>query len=173
MKDNFYLAHKYAVAFDFCANNAQEAKDNFFSYHKALEKLTRVKDIVENPAIAFNQKESFLQEFLGKDIGACFVLLLVKAKRQYLAKVIERELMSLLDKRNKIERAQVTTAVALNNKEKEHTQKVLSEYFKTPLTLSFKEDKNILGGIIVKKDDICIDGSILGQLKNLEQTLKR
>ena len=173
MKDNFYIAHKYAVAFDFCANNAQEARENFFSYHKSLEKLARVKDIVENPAIAFNQKESFLRDFLGKDIGACFVLLLVKAKRQHLAKVIERELMFLLDKREKINRAQVTTAHPLNPQEKEQAQKTLSEYFKTHLTLSFKEDKNILGGIIVKKDDICIDGSILGQLKNLEQALKR
>jgi|GEM_PF-3218667 ATP synthase, F1 delta subunit len=173
MKDNFYLAHKYAVAFDFCANNAQEAMANFSSYHNALERLARVKDIVENPAIAFNQKETFLREFLGKDIGASFVMLLVKAKRQHLAKVIERELMLLLDKRNKINRAQVTTAHALNSQEKQQAQKTLSEYFKTPLTLSFKEDKNILGGIIVKKDDVCIDGSILGQLKNLEQELKR
>ena len=173
MKDNFYIAQKYAAAFDFCANNAQEARENFFSYHNALEKLARVKDVVENPAIAFNQKESFLREFLGKDIGACFVILLVKAKRQYLAKIIERELMLLLDKRDKINRAQVTTAFALNEKEQKQVQKTLDEYFKTPLTLSFKKDKNILGGMIIKKDDICIDGSILGQLKNLEQALKR
>ena len=173
MKDTFYLAQKYAKAFDFCANNAQEAIKNFTSYQKALEQLARVKDIVDNPAIAFNQKESFLQEFLGKDIGACFVMLLVQAKRLYLAKTIEKELLYLLDKRQKIERAQVTTAFALNSEEKEQTQKVLDEYFKTPLNLSFKEDKNILGGMIIKKDDICIDGSILGQLKNLEQALKR
>lgn len=173
MKDTLYLAQKYAKAFDFCAADAKEATKNFFSYQKALQNLAQVKDITENPAIAFNQKESFLKKFLGDNIGARLVILLVQAKRLYLAKIIERQLLVLLDKRHKISRAQVTTAVALGDKEKAHAQKVLSEYFKTPLNLSFKEDKNILGGMIINKEDICIDGSILGQLKNLEQALKR
>lgn len=173
MKDTFYTARKYAAAFDFCAKNTQEATKNFISYQKALKRLAQVKDVVENPAIAFNQKESFLKEFLGKDIGACFVMLLVQAKRVYLAEIIERELLSLLDKRQKVKRAQVTTAFALNDKEQMQVQKALKDFFKQDIALSFKEDKNILGGMIIKQEDLCIDGSILGQLENLKQTLKR
>lgn len=173
MKDTIYLAQKYAAAFDACAKNTEEAKTNFASYQKALKNLAQIKDIIENPALAFNQKEPLLKEVLGQDIGACFMMLLVQAKRLYLAGNIEQELLSLLDKRQGFSRAQITTAFMLSNQEQQQIQKALNEYFRTKLNLSFKEDRNILGGIIIKKNDTCIDGSILGQLKNLEQALKR
>lgn len=173
MKDTFYIAQKYATAFDSCAKNTQEAKANFLSYQKALKCLEQIKDIIGNPAIAFNQKKPLLDKVLGQDIGASFISLLVEQKRFYLAPYIEQELMSLLDKRQNIKRAQVTTAFALNDKEQKQVQKVLKDFFKEEIALSFKEDKNILGGMIVKQEDLCIDGSVLGQLENLKQTLKR
>jgi len=110
---------------------------------------------------------------LGQDIGAKFISLLVAQKRFYLAPFIEQELALLLDKRQGLARVQITTALPLNAAEQKQMEQVLSKYFKTSLNMSFKEDKNILGGLIVKKEDLCIDGSILGQLKNLEQAIKR
>lgn len=173
MKDTIFLAQKYALAFDACAKNTEEAKSNFASYQKALKNLAQIKDIIENPALAFIQKEPLLKEVLGQNIGASFIMLLVQAKRFYLAGNIEQELLCLLDKRQGFSRAQITTAFAFNDQEQQQIQKVLNDYFKTKMHLSFKEDKSILGGIVIKKDDMCIDGSILGQLKNLEQALKR
>ena len=170
---NTYLARKYAKAFDACAKNTQEAKANLSCYQKALKGIKQVEDIIKNPAIAFNVKKPLLYKVLGQDIGASFISLLVEQKRFYLAPYIEQELVLLLDKRQGLARVQVTSALPLNTAEQKQMQQVLSEYFKTSLNLSFKEDKNILGGLIIKKEDLCIDGSILGQLKNLEQALKR
>ena len=170
---NTFLARKYAKAFDSCAKNTQEAQSNLLCYQKALKGLVQIKEIIENPAIAFNQKKPLLDKVLGQDIGASFISLLVQAKRFYLAQNIEQELLVLLNKRQGLLQAQITAAIPLDLKEQERLQKVLSEYFKSPLKLSFKEDKNIIGGLIIKQEDLCIDGSILGQLKNLEQTLKR
>ncbi|MBQ4493354.1 MAG: ATP synthase F1 subunit delta [Elusimicrobiaceae bacterium] len=170
---NLYLAQKYAKAFDSCAKNTQEAASNFLCYQKALKGLEQIKDIIENPAIAFNVKRPLLDKVLGQDIGARFISLLVEEKRFSLASAIERELLSLLDKRQNLARVEITSVLPLDNAEQKQIGQVLSKYFKTSLNLSFKEDKNILGGIIVKKEDLCIDGSILGRLKNLEQALKR
>ena len=170
---NLYLARKYAKAFDSCAKNTQEAKANLSSYQKALKGIGQIEDIIKNPAIAFNVKKPLLDKVLGQDIGACFISLLVEEKRFYLASLIEQELALILDKRQGLARVQITSALPLNNTEQKQIEQVLSKYFKTSLNLSFKEDKNILGGLIIKKEDESIDGSILGQLKNLEQVLKR
>ena len=161
MKTNNYLAQKYAKAFDSCAKNLQEAKQNLLCYQRALKNIAQIKDIIDNPAI------------LAKDIGSDFVCLLIRAGRFALAPSIEQELLLLLDKRQGLIRAQITTATALNAEEQKEVQKVLKDFFKKDIALSFKEDKNILGGMIVKQEDLCIDGSILGQLENLKQTLKR
>ena len=170
---NTYLAQKYAKAFDLCAKNTQEAKANLSCYQKALKSIKQVEDIIKNPAIAFNVKKPLLDKVLGQDIGACFISLLVEEKRFYLAPFIEQELALLLDKRQGLARVMVTSALPLNTAEQKQIEQVLSKYFNASLNLSFKEDKNILGGLIIKKEDESIDGSILGQLKNLEQALKR
>ena len=170
---NTYLAQKYAKAFDLCAKNTEEAKANLSCYQKALKGIGLIEDIIKNPAIAFNEKKPLLDKVLGQDIGAKFISLLVAQKRFYLAPFIEQELALLLDKRQGLARVQITTALPLNAAEQKQMEQVLSKYFKTSLNMSFKEDKNILGGLIVKKEDLCIDGSILGQLKNLEQAIKR
>ena len=112
----------------------------------------------------------------GIVFGAKLISLLYahnEEKRFALAKNIEQELLLLLDKRQGLARVQITSALPLNNAEQKQIEQVLSKYFKTSLNLSFKEDKNILGGLVIKKEDESIDGSILGQLKNLEQVLKR
>ena len=173
MKESIYLAQKYAKAFDSCAKNTQEARANFLCYQKALKNLAQIKDIVLNPALSFNEKRPLLKEVLGQDIGACFLCLLIKEKRFSLAHIIEEQLLLLLDKRQGLVRAEITSALPLNTAEQKQMQQVLSEYFKASLNLSFKEDKNILGGLIIKQEDLCIDGSVLGRLENLKQALKR
>ena len=173
MKKNLYLAQKYAKAFDSCANNLKEAKVNFLCYQNALKKTEPLKEIIENPVITFNLKEPVLKELLGQDIGAAFVCLLICAKRFNLAKIIEKELLFLLDKRQGLIRAKITTAAPLNKTEQEELEKILKNYFKREVSFSFSEDKNILGGIIIKIEDLCIDGSILNRLKDLKQALKR
>ena len=170
---NTYLAQKYAKAFDLCAKSTEQAKANLSCYQKALKGIKQIEDIIKNPAIAFNIKKPLLDKVLGQDIGACFLCLLIKEKRFSLAHIIEEQLLLLLDKRQGLVRAEITSALPLNTAEQKQMQQVLSEYFKASLNLSFKEDRNILGGLIIKKEDLCIDGSILGQLKNLEQALKR
>ena len=170
---NTYLARKYAKAFDSCANNTQEAKDNLLCFQKALKNLGQIEEIIKNPAISFNVKKVLLEEILGQNITTAFVCLLAQAKRFYLAPFIEQELLFLLDKRQNFARVEITTALPLTITEQKQTEQVLCKYFEKSLNLSFKEDKNLIGGIIIKKEDLCIDGSILGQLKNLEQALKR
>lgn len=170
---NTYLAQKYAKAFDSCAKTTLEAKANLLAYQKALKGIKQVEDIIKNPAIAFNVKKPLLDKVLGKDIGASFISLLVQDQRFYLAALIEQQLLLLLDKRQGLCRVQITSALPLDTAEQKQIEQVLSKYFSASLALSFTEDKNLLGGMVIKKKDLCIDGSILGQLKNLEQALKR
>ena len=173
MKADIRLAQKYAKAFDACAKDNKHAQANLLCYQNALKNLAQIKNIVANPALSFNQKEPLLKKVLGQDIGAAFVCLLIKEKRFTLAQLIEQELLLLLDKRQGFVRAEITTAASLNTQEQAQVYKALKAYFNSELALSFKEDKAILGGMIVKQEDLCIDGSLLGRLENLKQTLKR
>ena len=85
---------------------------------------------------------------------------------------IIKELYNLLDIRRGIKRGQVFTANELNNTAKEQIKKELENYFKTNLTLDFKEDKSLISGLKIKVGDFYIEDSSASRLRELEERLR-
>ena len=68
--------------------------------------------------------------------------------------------------------AEVTSALPLTDEEQEKVkQEVLGKIGDTA-TISFRVDPSILGGLVVKVGDRVVDGSIAGQLSNLQRSLQ-
>jgi len=69
------------------------------------------------------------------------------------------------------ESAEVTSALPLNDQEKEQVKTDILDKVGAQ-AVSFRVDPTILGGLVIKVGDKVVDGSVSGQLENLHQSLK-
>ena len=77
------------------------------------------------------------------------------------------------DEISNIARAEITTISPLKEDAQKTLTSVLGEFTSKKVKLKVKEDKSIIGGIIVKIGDLVLDGSVRAQLRGLKESLKR
>ena len=165
------LAQRYAKAFDSIAQNTDDAARNLASFEDALKKLKDISAYLANPTINSKVKENLIEKSLPDNIARALLKVLIKEKRLNLADEILKQLNVLLDGRRGIKRAQVTSAATLDDKTKTQIQTALENYFKTKLTLGFKEDKSLITGLKIKVGDFYIEDSSRSRLRELENIL--
>ena len=166
------LAARYAKALDRIAKNTDEAARNLASFEEALKNLQGVSAYLANPTINSKVKENLIEKSLPDNTARAFLKVLIKEKRFVLADEILKQLNILLDERRGIKRAQVTSAVQLNEDTKKQIQTALEKYFKTKLTLGFEEDKSLISGLKIKMGDFYIEDSSRSRLRELENVLR-
>lgn len=165
------LAQRYAKAFDRIAKNTEEAARNLASFEDAIKKLQDISAYLANPTINSNVKENLMEMSLPDNIAKAFLVVLIKEKRFNLTEEIFKQLNILLDERRGIKRAQITSAVNLDDATRMQIQTALEKYFKTKLTLGFKEDKGLISGLKIKVGDFYIEDSSSSRLRELENVL--
>ncbi len=166
------LATRYAKALDRIAKNTEDAAHNLASFEESLKSLQGISAYLANPTINSKVKEKLIEKSLPDNIARAFLKVLIKEKRFYLANEILKELNILLDERRGIKRAQVISAVKLNEDTKKQVQTALEKYFKTKLTLGFEEDKSLITGLKIKVGDFYIEDSSRSRLRELENVLR-
>ncbi|MDD5467413.1 MAG: F0F1 ATP synthase subunit B [Anaerolineales bacterium] len=68
--------------------------------------------------------------------------------------------------------ATVTSALPLTNEEQEAIKKDVLSRMGAQATISFRVDPSILGGLVIRVGDKVLDGSVVGQLEAMRQSLK-
>ena len=169
---NSILAKRYANAYDRIAKNTDEALSNLAMFEDCLKGLKDIIPYLENPTINEDVKISLTENALPQNNARAFMLVLIKEKRFYLIEEILKEIKALLDIRQGIKRAVVTSAAPLDESTKAKIQKYLENYFKAKLALDFKEDKGLISGIKIKAGDFYIEGSAASRLRELAELLR-
>ena len=157
---------------------ALEKKD-LESWQKGLEKIVEVArdeallGLMENPKVPFETKKQIVKERLGEinPRAVNLALLLVSKDALRLVGDIQEHFQGLLAAHQGIERAQVTTAVPLTDKDKEVISRRLGERVGRKVLLDTRVDPAVIGGLVVKIGDTLIDGSIRQNLDTLQKTL--
>lgn len=86
---------------------------------------------------------------------------------------IEQEFVQLVDKHRGIERVSVTSAIPLDDQEKQRISKFVEELTGKKVVLDAQVDASILGGLLIKVGDRVMDGSVRSKLDNLRGELER
>jgi F-type H+-transporting ATPase subunit delta len=102
-----------------------------------------------------------------KSIISDFARMIVRDQRQQSISEIVAEFEHLQKKNAGIVQAEITTAFALSDELKNNIVKNLGE----KIEITERVDALILGGIIVKTNDIILDGSLKTQLTKLKNAL--
>ncbi len=143
---------------------------NYLSQIVAHPALART---MENPKIPFSTKSDLVRRFLGdrSPYFLSFVDMVISKERVSVADGIRDSYQRLLNSDRGIAVAKVTTAVPLEEDDKERLAQRLSEITGKKVTLELNVDPAILGGLVVRIGDRVIDGSVISKLKALRAEL--
>ena len=128
----------------------------------------------ESPKFHFDVKAKLLSERLGdmNPLALNLAYLLVARGRLSMAGGIANEYQRLLDSHRGIERAEVTTAVPLDDEDKTRLAERLGAVVGKKVVLEPQVDSSVLGGIVARIGDKLLDGSTSSRLIALKRELK-
>jgi F-type H+-transporting ATPase subunit delta len=132
---------------------------------------------ISNPAFTLEDRKKVLSVVLAKSRYSQtvknFLLLLIEKNRIGAVPAIHAYYNKLTDEVANIARAEVITPMPLSDTAKERLERVLEGLTSRKVKMETREDKALIGGIVVKIGDMVLDGSIKAQLKGLKESLKR
>ena len=139
----------------------------------ALGEDATVVAILGNPKVSFEDKARLLSEQLKgvNPLALNLVYLLVTRGRTAMLGNIADEYQRLLDSYHGIERAEVTTAVALDDNEKRKLAEQLGAVVGKKVVLETRVDKSLIGGMVARVGGKLLDGSTLSQLTAMRKIL--
>jgi F-type H+-transporting ATPase subunit delta len=129
--------------------------------------------VMQNPRFSFENKSKLLQRLLQsvgpKALNLAYIL--TKSGNFGLIKNIFNDYQELLDRHNNLAKADVTTAVALDENQKAKLAESLSKLTGKKVVVAIIIDPHIIGGLIARVDGKIIDGSTGSQLAALKNDL--
>ncbi len=130
--------------------------------------------LLDAPQVPSGRKVDAVRQALSGSVEPLAVnLLSVLAVRNlaYLSPNVLDEYSRLLDRQGGIEQAEVVTALALDDDQRDQVGALLREVVGSEVRLSSVVEPEILGGLVAKIGDRVIDGSIRTRLAELRREL--
>lgn len=174
------IAKNYAQALLQLASNDVSHQETLLSGIVVVNKLMNLvkgaKQFFENPNISKDEKKTTLKKlFEGKlnQKNLNFLFLLIDKQRFCLLPEIENELTNLVNKNKGVAIAKVSSTSELDINAKETLREKLERILegKQKVTIESQVDPNLIGGVVVRLNDLVYDGSIRGRLENLKRRL--
>lgn len=126
---------------------------------------------LRHPLISAGQKKAVLRSALGdlSPLAVKFLELLVEKKRIGILSEIMTAFRREVDKELGISRVGVTSAYPLSTDEERGLQSALAKKLGKKLSISYKTDRDILGGLVVRAGMRVWDGSLRSSLNKLKE----
>lgn len=131
--------------------------------------------IVDNPKVSKQAVSELLLDICQGQIteeGENFVKLLVHNNRLALISTIAKQFETFKAEDEGYVEVEVTTAFAFTKEAKETFSDTLEKTFKKKIHMNVHVDKSLIGGFLVRAGDQVVDGSIKGQLQNMQKALQ-
>ena len=177
---NLAVARRYAKALILIGKEDGQAESyrnelegvfGLFEKEKALELAVR------NPLyVAANRRkvlETVIEKLNLSQVMSSFLMLLFDKGRIGFLKDINTYYQALADELKGVARAELISAADLSSDAVDKIRTALSNMIQKDIVLEFKQDPNLIGGIVTRIGDLVLDGSIKTQLLNMKESLKR
>jgi F-type H+-transporting ATPase subunit delta len=173
------FAARYARAFADVVVDAQlnpaEVEQQLNDFAVTLAGSKDLKEVLLNPSIPVRKRVSILDAVNARVGGGPKV-------RNFLAVLISHERLSSLgeilneyrlemNRRSSISDAEVVSARPLGEQERSALAGQVAELAGTRVNATFREDKSLIGGVIVRIGSTIYDGSVRGRLERLKERL--
>lgn len=172
------IARRYATALADVVTKSGETetvKTELKTWEELIKSNSNLHRAFSNPAIAHLSKEKVLENLLAKakpsKITSNFLRVLLRNSRLTEISEINKKFASVLDERSGLLSAEVISARPLSESEKSELQASVAKLTGKQVSLNFKIDENIIGGVVTRVGSTVYDNSVKTQLENLKQQL--
>ena len=154
--------------------------DEFFEAVQVVVDVLRTNDefgkLMNHPKIIKEDKVKFVEDTFGervpKEIVGIMTLLVTKGRAEEMISVFDY-FVDLVKEEKKIGKAYVTTAVALDDKQKNKVeQKLLDTTKYETFEMNYLVDESLIGGMVIRIGDRVVDSSIKTKLYDLTRELR-
>lgn len=171
------VAHRYAHALFQVAVSRKMVDliaSELFQLRNFTEKDKRFLRFLEAPQILKEEKERLINSMFSASLSkpmVSFILLLIEKNRIEFLVDIARDFEKVLQEHREIIKAQVTTAVPIDDDFQARLRARLEKLTGKKIEMIHKIDKGIIGGIIVQLNFKVIDRSVRYELESLKHDL--
>lgn len=155
-------------------NEIDKVADDVMQISKTFGANQNLVKFIENPVIKESQKKKLLRAiFEGKVtpyVLSLFDLIIEKNREVYL-KAIFRNLQMLYKEHKGYKEIVLTTATVASEEVKKDLAKKISKKMNAEIRVESVVDDKIIGGFVLRIDDLFLDKSISTQLKNIKKEL--
>jgi F-type H+-transporting ATPase subunit delta len=130
--------------------------------------------VLNNPALTSEQKAEVLIAVCEQqmdDAGRNFAYLLAEKQRLALLPEISLQFEQLKAAQEQSVDVDLTTAYPLDDQQQEKLAQALSTKLGREVKLTSQVDKSILGGVVIRSNDLVIDGSVRARLAKLAEAM--
>ena len=127
-----------------------------------------------SPSFSKDRKKEFVEKVFSKNLSDDFINflnILIDNDRQSALPDINDAIKELIDEANDRLRVTVISPDGCDKDTLDTIHSELKNKYNKEIILNEKVDKSILGGIIIKINDLVIDGSLIKDLKNINKNL--
>ena len=168
------LAERYAGALvDVALENKQagQVKQELAAFAAMVRESPELHAFLSNPSIARASKHAAIEQLVSR-MGASrtlrnYLFVIVNQRRAGILPEIEQAFSALLDARQGITQAAVTSAAYLTAKERAELDAALAKLTRQKVQAQFKTDPALIGGAVVRIGSTIYDGSLRSQLDRL------
>ncbi|HOI45090.1 MAG TPA: ATP synthase F1 subunit delta [Candidatus Aminicenantes bacterium] len=150
-------------------------RDEIESFARLVESHAGLQSVLSSPFVNIASKKDIVGEILEKqgygEKASRFVKLLVENKRQDLLPDILRSMSDLWNAKQGVLVFEVSSAVALSDRQKQRLKSELEKREKNPVSLTYRIDSGLIGGLALRRGHIIYDVSVKGDLRRLKEIL--
>jgi F-type H+-transporting ATPase subunit delta len=173
------VAERYAAALAEVALEqkiADKAKSDLRAFVEVFLSSADLRNALESPVVSSDVKHKVIHEVtakMGVDVAVQnFLYLIVDHRRTEILREIPAALQQQLNVRMGIAEAEVSSARELSGAEKQQLTAMLERRTGKKIEASFRKDKTLLGGAMVRVGSTIYDGSVREQLNRLRERLE-
>ena len=149
-------------------------EDELFSFAKSLERETRLREALTDPALPAEEKKGLIRDLMGDRAALLTVnvlgLVVEQGRARDLGGIIE-ELIRLAAERRQHVVAEVRSAVQLDERQRERLAAALSRATGRAVEVKVVVDPTVVGGVVAKIGDEVLDGTLRTRLTEARQHL--
>ncbi len=172
------VARRYATALAdvvIKSGETEVVKSELKTWEDLFAANPNLQTVFANPSITHLNKVKVLESLLEKakpsKTTANFLRILLRNSRLTELAEINKKFASVLDERNGVVTAEVTSARPLSESEKADFQANIAKLTGKKVNLNFSINENIIGGVVTRVGSTVYDGSVKTQLETLKQQL--
>ena len=154
---------------------APEVQRELQAWADLLESNSNLQEVFRNPTIALDKKRALLNKLIErtKPRPTTTNFLKVLLQNQRLTEIVEinRKLTEILDERAGMIAALVTTARPVPAGSQDSLRATLTELTQKKVRVDFKQDPELIGGLVTRIGSTVYDGSVRNQLQQIKEKM--